>query len=74
MRRNTDLGAIEMSANAVAAEVRCDEARLIVDLTDGRTIAAPLEWFPKLHSATPEERARWEPSGAGQGIHWPHHR
>jgi hypothetical protein len=52
-------------------DVRCDDHSLIVDLMDGRTISAPLAWFPRLLRATPESRARWEKAGAGYGIHWP---
>jgi|TARA_R100000049_G_C1938346_1_gene82263 hypothetical protein len=52
-------------------DVRFDEASLIVDLMDGRTISAPLAWYPRLLRATPEQRARWEKAGAGYGIHWP---
>jgi hypothetical protein len=26
---------------------------------------------PRLLDATPAQRARWEPAGAGYGIHWP---
>jgi hypothetical protein len=39
-------------------DVRFDEASLIVDLMDGRTIAAPLTWYPRLLRATPEQRAK----------------
>ncbi|MCJ8156460.1 DUF2442 domain-containing protein [Sphingomonas sp. LaA6.9] len=53
------------------ADVRCDAHSLIVDLMDGRTIAAPLAWFPRLLAATPEQRAHWEMAGGGYGIHWP---
>ena len=52
-------------------DVRCDEHRLIVDLMDGRTISAPLAWYPRLLHATPEARAYWERSSGGYGIHWP---
>ena len=52
-------------------EVRFDEASLIVDLVDGRTISAPLAWYPRLLRATPGQRAHWEKAGAGYGIHWP---
>lgn len=52
-------------------DVRFDEASLIVDLMDGRTISVPLAWFPKLLGATPDQRANWEKAGAGYGIHWP---
>lgn len=44
---------------------------LVVDLNDGRTISAPLVWYPKLLAASPKERAHWEICGGGYGIHWP---
>ncbi len=53
-------------------DVRFDDYSLIVDLMDGRTISAPLAWYPRLASATPEQRANWEKCGGGFGIHWPH--
>jgi len=52
-------------------DVRFDEASLHVDLMDGRTISAPLAWYPRLACATPADRANWEKAGAGYGIHWP---
>ena len=52
-------------------DVRFDAASLHVDLMDGRTISAPLAWYPRLLRATPEQRAGWEKAGAGYGIHWP---
>lgn len=52
-------------------DVRFDDHRLIVDLMDGRTIAVPLAWYPRLAGATPEQRAHWEKCGGGYGIHWP---
>jgi hypothetical protein len=51
--------------------VRFEGDRLSVDLADGRTITAPLTWFPRLSSATPEQRAHWTLSAGGHGIHWP---
>jgi len=44
---------------------------LSVDLEDGRTIAVPIVWYPRLAYGTPEERANFQVSGAGYGIHWP---
>ena len=43
----------------------------VVDLQDGRSLTVPLEWFPRLRDATPEQRSRYEFSGHGYGIHWP---
>ena len=51
-------------------DVRCDDNSLIVDLMDGRTISAPLAWYPRMLHATTEQRANWERAGAGYGIHW----
>lgn len=58
-------------ADERVADVRCDDATLTVDLADGRTIAAPLAWYPRLLHATPEQRANWQRSAGGYGIHWP---
>ena len=44
---------------------------LSVDLEDGRTIALPIGWYPRLAYGTPEERTNFQISGAGYGIHWP---
>ncbi len=53
-----------------AANVWFDEEMLHVDLSDGRTIAVPLEWYPKLRTATPAQRGNWRLIGQGIGIHW----
>ena len=44
---------------------------LIVDLVDGRTIIAPLSWYPRLHHGAASERAKWRLIAGGEGIHWP---
>lgn len=44
---------------------------LSVDLEDGRTIAVPIGWFPRLAHGTVEERSNFQISGAGYGIFWP---
>jgi hypothetical protein len=56
---------------ARAQGVGIDEDRLVVDLTDGRTIIAPLAWYPRLWQGNPEERACFEIIGDGAYIHWP---
>lgn len=47
-----------MPTSALAKEIEVDDEMLHVLLTDGRTISAPLAWFPLLRDATPEQRAR----------------
>lgn len=58
-------------ADERVSAVRFESDRLIVDLVDGRTIAVPVAWYPRLAGATPAQRARWEVAGGGHGIHWP---
>ena len=45
--------------------VRFDDDTLWVSLSDGRTIATPLAWFPRLLEATPEQRAQVELRNSG---------
>ena len=51
--------------------VHCTDDYVVVDLVDGRTISAPLAWYPRLLHATAEQRINWQVAGAGYGIHWP---
>lgn len=52
-------------------DVRFDQDSLIVDLMDGRSISAPLAWYPRLMHANIEQRAHWQKCAGGFGIHWP---
>jgi hypothetical protein len=54
-----------------AVDVEVSEDTLTVHLADGRSIAVPVVWYPRLADGTPQERARWKLSGSGRGIHWP---
>lgn len=56
---------------AMAQGLSVSDDALVVDLADGRTITAPLPWFPRLAHGTPAERANWRLIGGGEGIHWP---
>jgi hypothetical protein len=56
---------------ARVTEVTVSDDTLSVDLEDGRTIAVPIGWYPRLAYGTPKERSHWQISGAGYGIHWP---
>ena len=56
---------------ARAQNVQVTDDELIVALDDGRTIAVPLAWYPRLLHGTKEERNNWQLIGAGEGIHWP---
>ena len=56
---------------ARAVNVAVTDDTLSVDLEDGRTISVPIGWYPRLAHGTPAERAHFQISGAGYGIHWP---
>lgn len=59
------------SREALAVGVTVTDDTLSVELSDGRTIAAPVAWYPRLAHATTLERANWRLIGGGAGIHWP---
>ncbi len=56
---------------AVATSVQVTADTLTVGLADGRSIAVPLAWYPRLSAATAAERNHWRLIGRGEGIHWP---
>jgi hypothetical protein len=60
--------AVEVEPLAVDVDFTKDSLRVV--LADGREIAAPLVWFPRLQNAAPEERKNWRLIGGGMGIHW----
>jgi hypothetical protein len=61
--------AVKYDATAIDAKVMDD--RLVVILADGRELAAPLAWFPRLLEASAAQRGNWRLIGGGHGIHWP---
>ena len=56
---------------ARAQGVMVGEDSLTVNLVDGRTIIAPLAWYPRLWHGSPQERSNFEIAGDGTLIHWP---
>jgi hypothetical protein len=57
--------------NTAAVDVAISNDFLRVTLADGRELAAPLAWFPRLRDASVAQRSVWRLIGRGQGIHWP---
>ena len=51
--------------------VSSNDAVLVVELEDGRTISVPLTWYPRLLHASQKDRDDWRVAGGGFGIHWP---
>ncbi|PKL42669.1 MAG: DUF2442 domain-containing protein [Candidatus Riflebacteria bacterium HGW-Riflebacteria-1] len=59
-----------LNAGEMVKNVSFARDAIIVDLLDGRTISAPLVWFPRLLHATPAQRKKWKIAGGGFGIRW----
>ena len=55
----------------IAQHLKVTDDTLSVELSDGRTIAVPLAWYPRLAHATSKERNSWRLVAGGHGIHWP---
>jgi len=55
----------------LARGIVVSRGELVVSLADGRRIAVPLSWYPRLAAASAEQLARWELPGRGEGIRWP---
>jgi hypothetical protein len=51
-------------------DVSFSDDAMTVRLSDGREVSVPLEWFPRLRDATPEQRKKWRLIARGIGIHW----
>ncbi len=65
------MGILAVAADERVVDVSFDQDTLSVRLRDGRTISAPLAWYPRLFQATAERRRNWKTAGGGYGIHWP---
>jgi len=61
--------AVELHPQAINIEYT--DSLLIVELADGRSISAPLVWFPRLSKASKEQLGNWQLLGNGEGVHWP---
>lgn len=55
----------------LVTDVSVTNQSLEVTLDDGRSITAPINWYPRLALGSEKERADWRLIGRGTGIHWP---
>jgi len=60
-----------VTTDFIANDVTVTDDQLLVVLADGRELAAPLAWFPRLLEADAGQRQHWRLIGHGHGIHWP---
>jgi hypothetical protein len=57
--------------SALAREIHFEGEMMQVFLQDGRIVAVPVLWFPRLSAATARQRRRYRIGGGGRSIHWP---
>lgn len=60
---------LEPELQVSATGARVSDSELTVEFQDGRTLAVPLAWYPRLVHGSPRERQKFEIGAAG--IHWP---
>jgi hypothetical protein len=68
--RSDGMNTLQVKTDPLAIDVSVTHDSLCVVLADGRTVSAPLEWFPRLLKATSQQRRKWRLIGGGVGIHW----
>ena len=51
-------------------KVSVTDDAIIIELSDGRAISVPIEWYPRLVHGSDKERNNWRLIGRGEGIHW----
>lgn len=56
--------------HSIAAVMFARQA-LCIEFADGRSVCAPLEWFPALLAARPDERDRWKLAADRHSVEWP---
>ncbi len=65
------MNTLVLEADPQVIEVSFTSDKLIVELTDGRSLLVPLSWYPRLFHATLTERENWQLLGDGYAIEWP---
>lgn len=60
---------VDLDTTIVSASVRAGKIR--VALRDGRDVAIPMRWSPRLAAATPAQRRNVVITADGQVLHWP---
>lgn len=61
---------LTLETEPIANQVMISDDKLIVNLADGRSLSVPLNWYPRLMHASPQELQNWELLGDGYAIEW----
>lgn len=61
---------LENNIAVVLKRLWFEENYICIELSDGREVKVPLEFYPRLSNASSEELNNFEIIGLGTGIHW----
>lgn len=64
------MNTLTTNRSCLATDLSFTKDKMVVYFEDGRELAVPLEWFPKLRNASIEQLKKWRFIGNGEGIHW----
>jgi len=64
------MSVLQISKSTNAVNIWFGEIKMNLVLDDGRELSVPIDWFPSLRDATPEQRNNYRLIGEGEGIHW----
>ncbi len=62
---------LTLTTEPTATHIEFTHTTFTIHLADRRQLTIPLDWYPRLHHATPDERHNWELLGDGYAIEWP---
>jgi hypothetical protein len=65
------MSTLVLEIEPLATTVAVTDDDITVHLADGRRIAVPLAWYPRLLDASQAERQNWRLLGDGYAIEWP---
>lgn len=61
---------MRITASASVAKITFSADDIVFHLEDGRKVSAPFAWFPRLQTASSDQRKRWYASKGRTGVHW----
>ena len=68
--KQNGMSVLQITKSTNAINIWFDDIKMYLVLDDGRELSIPIDWFPSLRDALPEQRNNWRFIGDGEGIHW----
>jgi hypothetical protein len=61
---------LTLETEPMVDHVAFTDEKLVIELTDSRSLSVPLDWYLRLRHAPPQERQNWQILGDGYAIEW----